>query len=79
MRLGLLIFTVLLSQPVMAGNIIDSIPLSEQCKEQVTEYNLSGYEITGDTEINVSSRTDAEKRRLSLYHPLFRNLKGCIQ
>ena len=60
MRLGLLIFAVLLSQPVMAGNIIDNIPLSEQCKEQVTEHNLSGYEITDDTEINVSTRTDAK-------------------
>ena len=60
MRLGLLILAVLLSQPVIAGNFINGIPLSEQCKEQVTEHNLSDYEIMGDSEINVSSRTDAK-------------------
>ena len=60
MRLGLLIFAILLSLPVMAANNIQDIPLSEQCKEQVNEHGLSEYVVTGDTEINVSSRTDAK-------------------
>ena len=60
MRLGLFFFAVLLSSPVMAENNIQDIPLTEQCKEQVNEHGLSEYVVTGDTEINVSSRTDAK-------------------
>lgn len=46
----------LASQPAWSQDSINSIHLTSQCEEQVAQYSLNTYEITGDMDVEVSQR-----------------------
>lgn len=60
MRWLMVVSAILFVNPAWSQDSIKGIHLSSQCEEQVNENDLSEYEITGDTEINISSRTDTK-------------------
>ncbi len=60
MRWLVVVSAILLITPAWSQDNINGIQLTSQCEEQVAEHDVSEYKITGDTEINVSSRTDTK-------------------